>query len=128
MLQRGRKSANVLTLPHVDGARPRLQPPKYLSKSERLVFTEIAAAARHFVASDAPMIAALAQASVIARRAARDPGKLQTWERAVRVQMALSRALRLTPQSRKSARAGALKQAAPPSAYDLLRDDDDDKH
>jgi hypothetical protein len=42
--------------------------------------------------------------------------------------MALSRALRLTPQSRYSARAGVLKQDAPPSAYDLLRNDDDDNH
>src|SRR5512132_1795584 len=125
MLQRGRKPATVLTLPRVDGAHPQLQPPKYLSKPERLVFSEIAAAARHFVASDAPMIAALAQASLIARRAARDASKLQTWERAVRVQMALSRALRLTPQSRYSARAGVLKQDRPPSAYDLMRLDDE---
>jgi hypothetical protein len=123
MLQRGRKPATVLTLARVDGSRPRLQPPKYLSKTERVAFTEITAAARHLQASDTPLIASLAQCMAIARRAARDPDRFQTFEKAVRLQAALLTKLRCTPQSRYSARSTALKQRAP-SAYDLMEDDE----
>ena len=63
------------------------------------MFTELAATG-HFVPTDAALLASLAQATVMARKAARDPGKLSVWERAVRVQAMLSTKLRLTPQAR----------------------------
>jgi hypothetical protein len=36
----------------------------------------------------------------MARQAAHDPEKIEMWKRAVRVQLAVARSLRLTPQSR----------------------------
>jgi hypothetical protein len=100
MRQRGRKSsAELVTLPGIDVARTRLDPPRYLNKTERAIFVELASSA-HFVITDAGLLASLAQATVMARRAARDPAKLSTWERAVRVQAMLSTKLRLTPQAR----------------------------
>ena len=82
MRQRGRKTADVLTLP-----------------VERAVFVELAATG-HFVPTDAALLASLAQGTVMARKAARDPANSAVWERAVRVQGMLSTKLRLTPQAR----------------------------
>ena len=100
MRQRGRKSsADLSTLPVIDCALTRLAPPRYLNRTEAAVFTELAATG-HFVPTDAALLASLAQATVMARKAARDPANLATWERAVRVQAMLSTKLRLTPQAR----------------------------
>jgi hypothetical protein len=84
---------------NVDGRPPRLQPPRYLNKTEKAVFTELAATG-HFVPTDAALLASLAQATVMARKAARDPAKSAVWERAVKMQAMLSTKLRLTPQAR----------------------------
>lgn len=84
----------------VDGRADRLQPPRYLNKIEKAVFVELAVTGGHFVPTDAALLASLAQATVMARKAARDPAKLSMWERAVRVQAMLSTKLRLTPQAR----------------------------
>jgi hypothetical protein len=118
MRQRGRKSADNLVALVVDGRSPRLMPPAYLNKSERSLFGEMinACASDHFAASDLPLLASLVQATLIARRAARDPGKLAEWERAVRVQAMLSTKLRLTAQSRTDPKSVArrLPPAGPP--------------
>ena len=47
--------------------------------------------------TDAALLASLAQATVMARKAARDPANSAVWERAVRM---LSTKVRLTPQAR----------------------------
>jgi hypothetical protein len=52
------------------------------------------------VPTDAALLASLTQATVMARKAVRDPAKSAVLERAVRVQAMLSTKLRLTPQAR----------------------------
>ena len=73
MRQRGRRSAAAEEVISVDGRSPPLQPPRYLNKAEKQVFAELAAT-RHFVPTDSGLLASLAQATVMARRAARDFG------------------------------------------------------
>jgi hypothetical protein len=85
MRQRGRRSAAALEVINVNGRPDRLEPPRYLNKTERAVFVELAAT-RHFVPTDAVLLASLAQATVMARRVARDPAKSAVWERAVKMQ------------------------------------------
>ena len=99
MRQRGRRSAAAEEVISVDGRSPPLQPPRYLNKTEKEVFAELAATG-HFVPTDAGLLASLAQATVMARHAARDPANSAAWERAVKVQAMLSTKLRLTPQAR----------------------------
>ncbi|MGC1995195.1 MAG: hypothetical protein WA704_14785 [Pseudolabrys sp.] len=99
MRQRGRRSAAAEEVISVDGRSPPLQPPRYLNKAEKQVFAELAAT-RHFVPTDSGLLASLAQATVMARRAARDPANSAAWERSVKVQAMLSTKLRLTPQAR----------------------------
>ena len=97
MRQRGRQSSASLSVIHVDGRPSRLEPPHYLNATEAAAFVELASTAGHFVPTDTPLVA---QATVMARKAARDQKKLSVWERAVRMQIALATKLRLTPQSR----------------------------
>jgi hypothetical protein len=100
MRQRGRKSAaNLAIVPAVNGAGPQLEPPRYLNKAERSLFVELVSASGHFRVVDVPLLASLAQATLIARRSAHT-GNLATWERAVRMQAMLSTRLRITPQAR----------------------------
>lgn len=90
-----------MALTSIVGGQPRLDPPAYLTKRARTEFTEIveAAAANHFVASDVKLIASLAQVNLLVRELAR--GKdFATYEKAIRMQVLLSRSLRLTVQSR----------------------------
>ena len=49
---------------------------------------------------DLPLLTSFVQATLISRRAARDPREAVLWERAVRTQAMLATRLRLTPQSR----------------------------
>ena len=100
MRQRGRKSEASLSVISVDGRPSRLEPPRHLNKTEKAVFIELATTAGHFVPTDAGLLASLAQATVMARNAARDPDKSVVWERAVKMQAMLSTKLRLTPQAR----------------------------
>jgi hypothetical protein len=99
MRQRGRKPVASLSVISVDGRPDRLQPPRYLNKTEKQVFAELAAT-RHFVPTDSGLLASLAQATVMARKAARDPANSAAWERAVKMQAMLSTKLCLTPQAR----------------------------
>jgi hypothetical protein len=101
MRQRGRKGELKMLCGSAIGEQPRLQPPPYLTKRQRTEFTEIvdAASANHFVASDVPLIASLAQVNLLVRELAR--GKdFATYEKAIRMQVLLARSLRLTVQSR----------------------------
>jgi hypothetical protein len=123
MRQRGRKSEASLSVISVDGRPSRLEPPRYLNKIEKAVFVELAATG-HFVPTDAALLASLAQATVMARRAARDPSKLSTWERAVRIQAMLSTKLRLTPQARCDPKTvGRQQQRGYPAPWDWEKDD-----
>jgi hypothetical protein len=79
MRQRGRRSAAAEEVISVDGRSPPLQPPRYLNKAEKQVFAELAAT-RHFVPTDSGLLASLAQATVMARRAARDPVNSAAWD------------------------------------------------
>src|SRR5262245_24931057 len=122
MKQRGRKSAASMEVPAVNGAHPRPDPPSFLNRDERQVFIDLTASASHLSNADVPLIASLAQATVIARRAGSKHGDLASWERAVRIQAMLSTRLRLTPQARSHpANIGRQQQAGRrPSAYDVI--------
>jgi hypothetical protein len=102
MRQRGRKSAEILSVPNAAGRPSRLDPPDYLSKPAKTVFNDIVMSvdAEHFRECDVPLIASLAHATLMARTMAKNPTKIDQWEKAVRTQAMLSTRLRLTPQSR----------------------------
>jgi hypothetical protein len=100
MKQRGRKSADLLALPAVEVPRPQLEPPRSLTKAERLLLTELAANAPHLKPSDAPLLVSYVQATIASRRSARDPSKANLWEKATRLQASLATKLRLTAQAR----------------------------
>src|SRR5262249_48864503 len=114
-------------IPPVNGIDPRLDPPPFLNADERQVFIELTASASHLRTADVPLIASLAQATVIARRAVRKPGDLAAWERAVRIQCMLSTRLRLTPQARTHPATIGRQQhsARAPSAYAMIDWTDD---
>ena len=123
MRQRGRRSAAALEVINVDGRPSRLQPPRYLNKIETAVFVELAATG-HFVPTDTGLLASLAQATIMARKAARDPAKLSVWERAVRVQAMLSTKLRLTPQARTDPKTvGRQQQRGYPAPWEWEKND-----
>jgi hypothetical protein len=84
--------------------RPRITPPSSLTKAERSLFTELAASAEHLRPTDAPLLASYVQATIASRRSARDPSKVDVWEKATRLQMSLATKLRLTAQSRTDTR------------------------
>jgi hypothetical protein len=101
-----RKSAAELSLSSVvpvDGAPVvRLEPPASLTESERVLFRQVvsACAPRHFVETDGPLLVSYVQATLMAHATARDPGAVEAWAKAVRMQMALATKLRLSPQAR----------------------------
>ncbi|HEX9072974.1 MAG TPA: P27 family phage terminase small subunit [Pseudolabrys sp.] len=115
---RGRKSTAELSVIAVDGKPPRLEPPASLSEAERIIFTALVAScdARHFQASDLPLLVRYCEACALADLAAAElrrdgavvKGKASPWiviqEKAVRAMVALSMRLRLSPQSRTDPR------------------------
>jgi phage terminase small subunit len=113
VIRPGRKSAAQLAAPPINGGQPRLEPPEFLSETERKLFVELieACAPEHFVRSDLPLLTAFVQAIELSRSAIRrvgdDPTALQTWERAVKVVATLATRLRLSPQSRSEPRSVA---------------------
>jgi hypothetical protein len=103
MRQRGRKSAAAREIePHAIIGASRLIAPSSLTKAEQKAFTELMACCdpAHFRESDVPLLISFVQATLAARKAARDPGKAARWERSIRLQMSLATKLRLSPQSR----------------------------
>jgi hypothetical protein len=109
MLQRGRKTA---LRPFNIGKPPRLKPPAFLNDEERAVFDELIDTVdrRHFIESDLPLIVSYIQAILISRSSARDPDKVATWEKAVRVQTSLATRLRLAPSARTDPKTLARQQ------------------
>jgi phage terminase small subunit len=119
-----RKSAAALSVMAVDGKPKRLQPPEFLSDSERKLFVDLVAScdATHFRPSDLPLLCRYCEAAVLAERAAQElrlstiaDGKLSPWitvqEKAVRAMVALSMRLRLSPQSRIDPKTVSRRQA-----------------
>jgi hypothetical protein len=100
MRQRGRKSSDVLTFPAIVAPRPPIEPPRSLTKSEQALFVEIAADAEHLRTTDAPLLASYVQATLASHRSARDPARVDVWDKATRLQAMLATKLRLTAQSR----------------------------
>jgi hypothetical protein len=114
MRQRGRKSADNLATPIVDGSPPRLDAPPTLTDPERTLFVQIveACAPIHFVPSDLPLLIRYVEALALADKAAGHlhtegaviNGKPSPWlvvlEKCQRAVVALSMRLRLSPQSR----------------------------
>ena len=107
MRQRGRKSADLIAM-NVDGRPPRLTVPSGLNAKESALAQELidSAAPEHFRATDAPLLVALVQATLMSRSLARDatkardPAKIASWEKATRTMASLATKLRLSPQSR----------------------------
>ena len=115
----------------------RLRPSSRLTGRRRSIFTETVAdcAMGHFRKSDRPLLERYCEACALAEQAAAKlaelgvvvDGKLSPWfpahASACKTANNLALRLRLSPQSR-SPRAPKT-QAAPPSYYDLMEDDDD---
>src|SRR5262245_52237933 len=125
MRHRGRRSADDLATPSVNGEPPRLDPPSGLTDNERLLFVEIVEAcpAQHFVASDVHLLVSFVQSTLLSRRAvteaAKDPAALALWEKATRMQATLATRLRLAPQSRLDPKTLARHQPSPfPKPWD----------
>jgi hypothetical protein len=125
MRQRGRRSADVVTFPAVDGLPPRLQPPASLRKDERAIFALVVAGCdpRHFSESDVPLMVSYVQAAALAHRAVRSPDKT-IWEKAVRLQMALATKLRIAPSTRMDRKVAHLQPGNVVSYYDRMGDDE----
>jgi hypothetical protein len=110
MIRPGRKSAAQLSVPPLEGGQPRLQPPEFLSVTERKLFVELSEACSpgHFVRSDLPLFVAFVQAVELSRsairRAGEDPAALAQWDRATKMIGMLATRLRLSPQSRSEPR------------------------
>jgi phage terminase small subunit len=113
MRQRGRKSAEALSVIPINGKPNRLQPPESLSEAERKVFVDLVTACepQHFRPADLPLLVRYVEACILADQAAEQlrlgaviDGKPSPWvtiqEKAVRAMVALSMRLRLSPQSR----------------------------
>lgn len=99
MQQRGRPPLSVLEFPHVEGPQPQpLVAPAALNKAERAMFDEVAATAPHLTAIDVPILASFAQAVLLARKLAHE--NVEAWDKAVRCQLHLGRALRLVASAR----------------------------
>ncbi len=122
MKQRGRSSADLLRFPQVE-ARSQPVPPTSLTKRERDLFAELAASVTHLTATDAPMLASYVQTILLARQLGRDAARIAEFEKLVRAQTLLARALRLTAKARiNPISVGRRLQGSPPSYYDRIND------
>jgi phage terminase small subunit len=135
-----RSAASMAVVSLAKGGRTRLAPSEGAPDEVRAIFVEVvrSAPADHFVAADAPLVEAFAEAILLARQAslemaAHGPvvgGRASPWltvqEKAHRALVALSARLRLAPQSRADARSAGRRANEPrPSIYDSMRDDGD---
>jgi phage terminase small subunit len=137
-----RKSAAAALTPvaNVRGTPARLRPPPDLGPAELTLWHEIVTSvdARHFVASDAPLLGRYVEAAVLAAIAGAElrkyggvtNGRVSPWltvqEKSVRSMVALSHRLRLAPASRQDRKTVASRaRSTLPSAYEVLREDDD---
>ena len=117
MRQRGRKSSAELVFPVIEH-RPGVTPPSSLTKAERSLFIELVANAEHLRPTDTPLLASYVQATIASRRSARDPSKVDVWEKATRLQVSLATKLRLTAQSRTDTRTVGRQEPQGPHPWD----------
>jgi hypothetical protein len=127
----GRPSADDLNIIPLYPTGSRVQTPDDLAPSEATLFHHLvrSCAPDHFVASDVPLLVSFVQATLASRRSAkamtRNPKLAAVWEKATRMQATLATRLRLAPQARiDPATLTRRREKTPPSAYDLMRDDD----
>ena len=136
MIQRGRKSGNVVAL-GVTASSPRLTPPTTLSKAEKALFDELVGSSDplHFFPSDVPLLVSFVQATLLARSLAStaanpskpDPTLIGSWEKVTRVMAMLATRLRLAPQARNDPKSVGVRQRnAALSIKPPWADEDDD--
>jgi len=137
-----RKSADALATNIVrpDGGFNRIKPPASLGDDEREVWRDIVASCRpdHFEKCDAPLLVRYCENVVLGRKAAAAlaneglvvHGRVNPMfviaEKVDRGLVALSMRLRISPQARMRRETTASKGGPGPSAYELMRDLDDD--
>jgi len=95
MIQRGRKTGNVVALGVTALPPPPLTPPVTLTKAEKALFDELIKSCdpQHFVPSDSPLLVSFVQATLLARSLASsaakpskpDPVVIGSWEKVTRV-------------------------------------------
>jgi phage terminase small subunit len=138
MAKTGRRSAAELALVHPAAGFARLRPPAELGKDEAQVWRQVVLAcdAKHFQASDTPLLVRYCENVVLARRAAAAltaegaviGGRPNPWlvvaEKCDRALVALSMRLRISPQARMR-RETTVPKGPPASIYDLMREQDD---
>ena len=130
MLQRGRKSAANVVAVDAIASRPRLTAPKLLTKAEAALFNQTAAVNPHLRPADTALLAAYAQAMAKGYRLARqsDPAAVASWEKVMRVAMALATKLRITAQAQVHPEsAGRKRPMVMPSYYDIAAAEVDDE-
>ena len=103
MRQRGRKSSAELIFPVIEH-RPRVDPPSSLTKAEAKSVHRIGRQRRTSEADRRPIAGQLRAGHHRVTPIARDPSKVDVWEKATRLQMSLATKLRLTAQSRTDTR------------------------
>jgi hypothetical protein len=102
MAQRGRKSAAQLLIQNINpDDPPRLSAPAGLNAKERALFCEIINGSdpKHFRKNEVDLLVSYVQAVLMAREAVRKH-EINTWEKAVRVQLSMAMRLRLAPSTR----------------------------
>ena len=112
-MQRGRKSASAIAAqPNVTGKPSRLTAPASLTTAERTMFVEftVSCSAQHFRRSDIPLMVSYIEATLLARDSARDPDRIATWEKAIKLQCSLATRLRLTPSARSDPKTVARRE------------------
>jgi hypothetical protein len=123
-----RRSAASYVVPALTRPKPAPIPPDFLPTSERQLFIDAAKANTHLVASDAPTLAAWSQAMVKVHTLGRGDDTVE-FERAVRVMLALARALRLVPSATQKPESVYRKRMAPSKGttpWGLHLDEDSD--
>jgi phage terminase small subunit len=136
-MKRGRISAAELSVVQLRPGANALRPPDDLPANVVKAFRAVVAnsASGHLRPCDVPLIVSYAEATLIARKAARcalknpDPEMLAMWDRAVRAQIALATKLRMTPHSRSHPlrTARKLRDHAPPPPWVPSLDEGDEK-
>lgn len=128
-MKRKSSDSNIIRMP-ITARRPKLSPPKCLTKAEASLFTELLEEAP-YLANYRDTTILYVQSLTRAQKLCRS-GSVQESDKAIRLTMALARSLRLTPQSvdRRTLERQRAKQALhADDAHKHLRDfrvDDDE--
>lgn len=131
--QRGRQSANQLSVIPLTPAYDHVQPPDDATEIETEQFAKVVGSAPrgHFVQADDELILSYVQATLAARRYQKalsdDPKTMRLFAQACRTQGQLAARLRLAPVTRTTAKQTCRRQGAPLlSFYDTMGLNDDD--